>query len=326
VLRSRRRARRWAIKTAVSDVTDRRTWGDWHFALSLRDALTELGERAVVDVRRGWYRDTGHLDDVVLVLRGTKRYEPEPSHLNLCWIISHPDDVSDDELVAYDRVFAASVVFPAQVRARWPGVEIATLLQCTDPARFRPAPDADVASDVLFVGNSRGFLRPIVRHALEAGLRPTIYGEGWEDLVPGELVAGRHVPNEQLHRYYASAGVVLNDHWPDMRAHGFLSNRLFDAAACGARILTDPIHGVEELLGDQVVVVDGPEALLAAVRGTALSSTSHFDPSQHSFLARARELVAAVEALESGAERRPERHRSQATGVEGPAASRRPVR
>ena len=42
-----------------------------------------------------------------------------------------------------------------------------------------------------------------------------------------------------LNRYYSSAKIVLNDHWPDMRAHGFLSNRLYDALACGAFVISD---------------------------------------------------------------------------------------
>ena len=42
--------------------------------------------------------------------------------------------------------------------------------------------------------------------------------------------------NEEVGALYASAGVVLNDHHDDMRRDRFLSNRLFDAAACAARI------------------------------------------------------------------------------------------
>ena len=54
------------------------------------------------------------------------------------------------------------------------------------------------------------------------------------------------VANEDVGALYASAGVVLNDHHLDMRRDSFASNRLFDAAACGARIVSDSIEGLQE--------------------------------------------------------------------------------
>ena len=111
-----------------------------------------------------------------------------------------------------------------------------------------PAP----ASAVLFVGNSRRQLRPVVRDALTAGLPLAVYGDLWSGLVPDEMVHGRSIPNDQLAAAYRSAGVVLNDHHDAMRADGFVSNRLFDAVASGARVVTDPIldaAGLAELFG-----------------------------------------------------------------------------
>ena len=58
--------------------------------------------------------------------------------------------------------------------------------------------------------------------------------------------------NEDLGALYASAGVVLNDHWDDMRRDGFLANRLFDVTACAARLVTDEIDGLAEVFGDVV--------------------------------------------------------------------------
>ncbi len=59
-----------------------------------------------------------------------------------------------------------------------------------------------------------------------------------------------HVPNDDLGALYASAGVVLGDHWPDMRALGFVSNRTFDVLATGARLLSDDVAGLAELYAD----------------------------------------------------------------------------
>ena len=113
-------------------------------------------------------------------------------------------------------------------------------------------------------------------------------------------------PNDELGALYAAAHVVLNDHWEDMRQGGFVSNRLFDAAACGARIISDDIAGVHELFGAQVRTFAGPgdvgDLLADVPRGwpgledrLRLAATV---ADQHSFDRRAATLLdAAVTAL-----------------------------
>src|SRR5699024_12168554 len=54
------------------------------------------------------YRDTAHLDDVTLVLRGRGPYRVNPAHTNVMWVISHPDEVTTSELREFDAVFGAS--------------------------------------------------------------------------------------------------------------------------------------------------------------------------------------------------------------------------
>ena len=126
---------------------------------------------------------------------------------------------------------------------------VAPLLQCTDAEVFHPGlAEPDTGPAVLFVGNHRGAPRPALTGALAAGAEVEVHGEGWPNLT----VASRQVPNAELGRLYASAGVVLNDHWADMRRDGFVSNRLFDAAACGARALSYDVAGASELFGGLV--------------------------------------------------------------------------
>ena len=45
---------------------------------------------------------------------------------------------------------------------------------------------------------------------------------------------------------------IVRRHHDDMRRDGFLSNRLFDATACAARVVSDEIDGVTEVFGDVV--------------------------------------------------------------------------
>ena len=221
------------------------------------------------------------------------------------WVISHPDDVTDEELRGLDRVFAASAVWAEQAGRR-AGVPVLPLLQCTDPQRFRPGAAPPGSGDrVLFVGNSRNVFRPAVRDLLAAGVDVAIYGDKWDRFLGPGRVRGRFVPNERLAAAYAGAGVVLNDHWDDMREQGFYSNRLFDAAACGARIVSDRIPGLEELFGGLARTFADAGELVALVRAAPAgfpddarrAELAKLVAAEHSFDARARTLLDEALAL-----------------------------
>jgi spore maturation protein CgeB len=154
---------------------------------------------------------------------------------------------------------------------------------------------------VTVVGKSRDVMRPMVRDALAAGLRPAVYGSGWNDLIDPSLVVSEHVPNADLPRVYASAGVVLNDHWDTMRAWGFVSNRIFDVLACGTPVVSDPVPGLADAVGDLVATWNDPEDLASAVRAALATDREEFAErarmlvlERHTFDHRAAELEAAL--------------------------------
>jgi hypothetical protein len=294
-------ALRWALKNPAPAGEGGERWGDTHFAASLAAALRDLGQEVVVDRRPEFDRPTGRHDDVVVVLRGLVRHDPSPEQVSVLWVISHPDEVSAEEARGYDRVVAASGPWSDRKAREW-GLPVEPLLQATDPSRFHPdAGTPDSGHPVLFVGNSRRRLRPVVRDALAARLPLSVYGDLWEGLVPDAVVVARSMPNGEVAAAYRSAGVVLNDHHDDMRAEGFVSNRLFDAVASGARVVTDEVAGLAELFGPSVQVYETPEDLhrLAtltdpdpvfgddAVRRAAADRVRR----NHSFAARAARLV-----------------------------------
>lgn len=249
VLRSFGRGRmRIAIKVPAPDGADTQAWGDYHFALALRRSLWRLGHAVRLDLRSEWRGPRTLADDVAIVLRGVVPYDPDPKQVNILWNISHPEDVSSEEYERYDHVFVASRLHAESLsRLRVP---VDTLLQCTDQHLFFPDQQTSApAHPVLFVGNSRRQARPILMDAIAAELPVAVYGQLWEYLIDHKYVHGEHVPNELLRGYYSRAGVVLNDHWPDMRDMGLLSNRLFDAGACGACIISDPARDLDEVFG-----------------------------------------------------------------------------
>lgn len=276
-----------------------RAWGDTYFAEDLAEALRSLDQRVSVVSRAGAGASARETDDVVVVLRGLRRVHPRRGNATwLLWVISHPELVDADEPRDFDAVFAASATWGSDAR-----VPVTPLLQATNPARFHPQPArAPWQGRVLFVGNTRGEFRPIVRDAIAVGATPMVYGTGWEGLIPADLWCGDFLPNADLPLAYASARVVLNDHWPDMAASGFLSNRLFDAVGAGAAVVSDPVQGLGDVFGDAVRVYrDTTE--LAGLLGGDLPTVEERRVAadgvarDHSFVARAKVLLDRVNAL-----------------------------
>jgi len=298
--------RRWAIKTGAPAGPDGRAWGDVHFAEALASALGRIGQEVVVDSRAAHDRGSSYLDEVVLSLRGLVAVNPSPGAISVCWVISHPDMLTPQEARLFDRVVAASEPWSQRTSREW-GQRIDPMLQCTDAQRFVPPTDSRPGPQALFVGNSRNVFRPIVRDALEAGLDLTLYGSRWAQFVGAERVTGTYVENSLLPGLYGTCGVLLNDHWDDMRREGFMSNRLFDAAATGARVVSDRIEGLEVFDG-LVRAYDDVEDLRSLVDAgidtvfpahEARLKVAERVRREHSFDARARQLVDLVEEVDA---------------------------
>ena len=301
-------ALRWAIKTAMPADDSARQWGDYNFAGSLAAALRGLGQEVVVDYGPNDGRETSYRDDVVVVLRGRRPARLPADATGVVWVISHPDQVTARELASYDLRYAASHTWSRDVSSQW-GLRVQPLLQCTDSSRFYidDEPVDDVVGKAVMVGNSRGQARPVVMEAVRSDTPVAVYGASWERFLPADVIAGQYVPNETVRRYYRSAAWALNDHWPDMRDLGFVSNRIFDILASGGRLLTDDVHGLDEVVRP-VLPKRGlarfttPEELHAVLAegsagwydDAALRSLSEHVRAEHTFEARAAVLLEDV--------------------------------
>jgi len=294
---------RWAIKIAAWGGARGDGWGDVAFARDLAEALRVWGQEVVVD-RAGAHQrpESDYLDDVTLTLRGLVRTEPQPGATNVLWVISHPEDVTTSEVRGgYDLVYAASNVWATDATERL-GREVRPLLQATNPARFSPDGPAMPHLSTVFVGRTRRVFRPVVRDALAAGADLALFGDGWGEFIDPSLIRAEHLPNDDLPAAYRGARVVLNDHWEDMAALGLFSNRLFDAAATGARVVTDDVPGLEEMFGPSVQVYRSVEDLAELLDTdsarwqppSVLRENAARIGAQHSFEARARVLLADV--------------------------------
>ncbi len=273
-------------------------WGDYHYAEALAKSCRQLGCEVAIDFLEEWgNKRTG--DSVLLCIRGLSRFEPSSDQLNILWVISHPDQVSFEEMEQYDLVYVASLSYANFLQ---PIVQttVKPLLQATDTDRFSQSVKAAPNDpNILFVGNSRNEYRPIVRWAVEADVDVGVYGTLWDQFLPAHMIKGENISNAELPSFYKGAAVVLNDHWQSMREFGFISNRIFDVLACGGRLISDEVPAVSYTLGSGIQQVTGPDELKEAVSKSATNTNelSELVRNDYSFDKRAQVILGDVSTL-----------------------------
>ncbi|MFP5507441.1 MAG: glycosyltransferase [Gammaproteobacteria bacterium] len=295
----------FAIKLGTPDRTQKH-WGDIYYAECLAKALSRQGHHCVLHYLNEWGSDDLDID-VVIHLKGLSEYHPKPYNVNILWMLNHPDLHTREELERYDLVLVASKPH-AERLAKELSVRVLPFLQATDPEQFCPQPQMRKEFDLVFVGNNTGAGREDMRRIV-ADLLPTrhklgVWGDGWDNKLPPGVWQGRFVPWEKLPLVYASATIVLNDHQPEMRANGFVNNRSFDAAACGAVVVSDAVVGLKDVLPvhayqnraqlhrivDDIIAHQDKHAAAAAQLRERVAA-------EYSFDRRAHELAALIDGL-----------------------------
>lgn len=288
---------------APDDPADQPFWGDFHFGKALSDRLRELGCETRTQYWPNW--NPSESADVLLVLRGLRATEIVEGKYGqkLIWLISHPDDITDDELRRFDTVLCGSEHHTARLKQR--GFDAHVFLQCTDERVFFPAvrEKTRLENAFVFVGNWRGGNRSLVGQAITAKLPLRIWGRVWTRPAHAPFIVDDYFPNTQLGELYRSSYCTLNDHWPDMTRNGYVNNRVFDALACALPVLTDPNPGLEGLKLGGIKMITPDESFDDAMDEfivnydryqEAAYSDSFFILEQHSFKARAQALIALL--------------------------------
>lgn len=251
-----------AVATPSREVAE--SWGDTHFGRALQRQLERLGHPARLYLRETYSSPDLVRSDVALHLAGLAAPRPQPGQVNVMWCISHPERLGEKRCEPYDLVLVASEGFAAELT---PTVKppVVPLAQATDPERFRPG-GTGPPHDLLFVGNSRRTRRTIIDDLTPTRHDLAVYGGDWTpDLLDPRHLRGEVIPNAELHRYYSSARIVLNDHWPEMARLGFVSNRIYDALASGAVVISDPVEGLDRAFDGAVITYRGRDELRALV-------------------------------------------------------------
>jgi len=131
-------------------------------------------------------------------------------------------------------------------------------------------------TDVVFLGSGgRGNKHPATtRHYLDPAKRFdfALWGSWWERDYWAPVYADDPEANDWHHFWrgplpfddigalYSSAKIVLNYHEDSQREWGMWNNRVFEALACGALLISDDAAGLREEFGDGVVITPGGAA------------------------------------------------------------------
>jgi glycosyl transferase family 1 len=299
------RATRVGIRIPAPNPAYADAWGDTHLARPFRNALRRAGWAARIRLRHVWDQSFVGVDDVVLDLLGLHEATGGAGAVRALWQISHPELARPDLYDRYDLAFVASDQFAARMAERV-DVPVHPLHQATDPDRFQPHAGGP-PHQLLFVGGWRQAGRRILEDLLPTEHSLAVYGGRWTpERIDPRYLGGEAIPNAELPAYYGAAAIVLNDHWAGMRREGFLSNRLYDAAAAGAFVISDEVEGLETEFDGGIVGYRDRAHLRELVDHFLANPEERRELSQrarravlerHTFDARAHRFIEVVEPL-----------------------------
>jgi spore maturation protein CgeB len=198
---------------------------------------------------------------------------------------------------------------------RWGARRAVPLNGCVDPEVHAPvsAPPDALRCSLGYLGTYAADRQPMLQRLLiePARRRPAqrflVVGSLYPAEVewPANVMTHPHLDPSEHPAFYAASRLTLSVTRQAMRAWGHTpSGRLFEAAACGRPVLSDPFPGVEQFFepGEEILVaeetadaeaaLDLSDAELARIGTAARERTL----AQHTGAHRARQLVEACEA------------------------------
>jgi GT2 family glycosyltransferase len=263
------------IAVTVTEYHPATTCGDYFTATGLGKALEGMGYRVVYLARRPveeWYRIPRDVDILLVMMDDYElpKAKVPPGVLTCAWVRNWVDRwQSRPWLKDYDMVLASS---RKSLEALQPSlstrITTGVLRIAVDADLFRPMPaDPRYACDLCFVGNIFHVPRDI---AQSLRLDPSWRFRFWGRLeAPGHPFEPYHegrVPYEEVPRIYNSAKIVLEDCTPMCRPWGCINSRTFEAAACGACIVSNPVPELQELFGDSLLIYRDSQELSEIIR------------------------------------------------------------
>tara|TARA_B110000003_G_scaffold112765_1_gene115384 strand:+ start:2409 stop:3929 length:1521 start_codon:yes stop_codon:yes gene_type:complete len=239
---------RIAIKSPMAQHRNTGKIVDFAFARGIADGLLKNGHAIRIDPGSEWYSDTKGTD-FDLVMRGRGGFEAQPNIPMISWVI-YPgqkkwQQIKRLEIKKNEHVFFASILELEKFRQLGFGEKSSLLMQGFDEKIMYPSTALyKQRSRITLVGSNhfkKEELRPIVSMAVNSNTDLWICGRGWHRTSAAKYVKDTYLETAQVGELYRNSKIVLCDHFDMMREGGYVSNRIFDALACGAAVISDKI-------------------------------------------------------------------------------------
>ena len=254
------------------------TWGDYILGKDLERGIEKIGHNVIPSFIDNFYPDEHSKSKIDIYMHGFVPFNPPKidDKINILYLyypletansnkyknvknIVEPDWMSlQTELWDFDLVAVASPTYQKEIEQL--GIKTIFTPQFTNPEKFFYEYDEEKSHDILFVGRP-GYERISALWAIESGFDVALYGDGWQNKVDNKYFKGKYIDNHELHKYYASAKIVLNDTRHDMKKAGFISNRLYDVTASGGFLISDYMPEIEQFYGDSIPMFKTKEEL-----------------------------------------------------------------
>jgi hypothetical protein len=230
-------------------------WGDYWVKEKLGAALQKLGAQ---------YNVAPQDADVTIYLWGSPfpqrhnfPYMYNPATHNIMWFYSHPQKMTQNEIIRYDTVFCLSHNYIKILNQKgWHQNLIQEpLISCSN---FKPPKEKlNREIDVLFVGNSRGGLqygrKAIWWLSQPEDVKIEIYGHKWyRQPEYAKWFVQMYWNYNRLNELYNTAKITLIDGHEPMNEHGFVQMKIFDVLASGGFPLSYYNAGMKQIFGDLI--------------------------------------------------------------------------
>jgi len=250
------------LKNPSPNNIDKFWWGDYWLGLDLAAGLKNLGYNVKTDYCENFDKKSDSKINIA-ICGLTHQKKIEHNKINILYIISNPDKIKFSQLFQYDIIIVGSIKFCNTLKRK--NLNAFYLPQFTNSARFFPEKDEAFHHQLLFVGNAYKGIRPAVKYAVKNNLPISVYGKFWENFIHPKHIKDTYLDNNQLHKYYSNADIVLADTNENMKNLGFIPNRIYDVTACKGFIISDYMPEIEEIYGDAVPMYKNEQEFIQLV-------------------------------------------------------------
>ncbi|MGR3542336.1 MAG: glycosyltransferase family protein [Hasllibacter sp.] len=290
--------RRVHVKLPGRDAANAERWGETPFGLGVGAAFARRGYDVEYDLRPQWGNDApGALHLAITAPQAT--FAPSPGQKAAHWLLLRDGKADREALARSSHVFCASPKRTRSLAAEL-DVPVSALLQGFDRDVMRPDGPAEAGTLAYVARRNDRAVRRSVRLALAQGIRLHVHGPDWEGAEGVDIGTPRHLSGPEVAAIYRGAQAVVNDHRYEMGPQGYVSNRIFDALACGAPVVTDPVSGCPEDILPWLHVYGADDGFGAAVAAAAAEDAARREARRanaeamrdvHSFDARVAQII-----------------------------------